>query len=158
MKATFTKLRDGSWGIRVQGVVHTGDIVTVDRKSGVPVATGVGEIVWSGNGVTICKASKTAGSSSKQPKGRPAASPDVRIEYPSQGQTYSRDCHGVYSYDTFPRSSVLAGQQRRSFRFSGTLEECQDYCRKQYGSCPETVSGCGYVPAYVSHLPTGQDW
>jgi hypothetical protein len=40
---------------------------------------------------------------------------DIRIESPSEGATYSRDEYGVYQYSTYPRSSVLAGQERRVF-------------------------------------------
>jgi hypothetical protein len=49
--------------------------------------------------------------------------PDLIIEYPSAGATYSHDTYGVYGYSTYPDHSVLAGQQRRSFlRDFPTLE------------------------------------
>lgn len=54
------------------------------------------------------------------------AKPDIRIEYPSVGTTYFRDVFGVYEYSTYPRSSVLAGQERRMFLDSfETLAEAQ---------------------------------
>ena len=40
---------------------------------------------------------------------------DFQIEFPSVGQTYSRNEYGVYEYGVYPRSSVLAGQTRRTF-------------------------------------------
>lgn len=39
-----------------------------------------------------------------------------RIEFPAAGRTYNMgDKFGVYEYGVYPRSSVLAGQSRRSF-------------------------------------------
>jgi hypothetical protein len=40
---------------------------------------------------------------------------DRRIEYPASGATYTHDAFAVYEYSTYPRHSVLAGQQRRCF-------------------------------------------
>jgi hypothetical protein len=159
VNATYTKLRDGSWGIRVTGTAKAGDVVTVTKRSGETVNATVGRVVWSGNGVSLCEvaaAPKRGRRAAAKP--RVQRGPDVRIEYPCQGQTYSKDEHGVYVYDTFPASSVLAGQQRRAFKTSGTLEHCQAFCQEHYGSVPGHVSGCGHVPAYVAHLPTGQDY
>jgi len=36
------------------------------------------------------------------------------IEYPATGETYSHDEFGVYRYSTYPRGSVLEGQEKRS--------------------------------------------
>lgn len=48
------------------------------------------------------------------------------IEYPCVGQTYSRNEYGVYRYDVYPESSVLAGMERRSFIDSfPTLDEAK---------------------------------
>lgn len=41
--------------------------------------------------------------------------PELVIEYPTEGETYSRDEYGVYRYDLYPESSVLGGSVRRSF-------------------------------------------
>lgn len=79
---------------------------------------------------------------------------DIRIEYPSAGSTYSRDVFGVYAYDTFPASSVLAGQQRRSFLDSfDTLDEAQ-------AEYPDAVSdcACGWQAPDLSHLPFDPDY
>jgi hypothetical protein len=77
----------------------------------------------------------------------------IVIEYPSQGATYSRDAYGVYEYSTYPRSSVLAGQERRCFldRFD-TLEEA----RAKYPKATFRDSS-GYRPPYLGHLPDGPD-
>lgn len=77
---------------------------------------------------------------------------DVRIEYPSAGATYDRDEYGVYEYDRYPRGSVLAGQERRTFLDSfETLEAA----RAKYPGADE--SGCGYQPPYLGHLPDEED-
>lgn len=46
-----------------------------------------------------------------------------RIERP-EGATYSLAGFGVYAYSTYPRGSVLAGQDRREFigRFDTLIE------------------------------------
>ena len=77
---------------------------------------------------------------------------DIRIEYPSAGATYNRDGYGVYEYSEYPRSSVLAGQERRVFlNFFDTLEEAKAAYpnARQYG--------CGYAPPSLEHLPADED-
>lgn len=83
------------------------------------------------------------------------AKKDVRIEYPSRGATYCKEKFGVYEYGTYPRGSVLAGQQSR--RFVGqfdTLAEAQ-------AAHPEaTYNGdgaSGYQAPYLNHLPEEGD-
>ncbi len=73
---------------------------------------------------------------------------DLRIEYPCKGATYSRPQYGVYKYDTYPRSSVLAGQQRRVFMDSFDTEE---QALAAYPKAKRT--GCGYQKPYLDHLP-----
>ena len=72
---------------------------------------------------------------------------DIRIEYPSRGATYSSDEYGVYRYDTYPRSSVLAGQQRR--QFLGTFETLEQ-AQAEYPSAE--LSGCGFQRPFLDHL------
>ena len=55
MAATFTKLRDGSWGLRIEGSAKAGQTVTVTKKSGETSREVVGKIIWSGNGITLAK-------------------------------------------------------------------------------------------------------
>lgn len=54
MPASYTKLRDGSWGIRVDGAVTNGQSVTVHTKAGATKTETVRAVLWSGNGVSIC--------------------------------------------------------------------------------------------------------
>ena len=52
--ATYTKLRSGDWGIRVQGTVEAGAMIVVTKKSGEAKSETVAKVVWSGNGITLC--------------------------------------------------------------------------------------------------------
>lgn len=79
---------------------------------------------------------------------------DVRIEFPSSGATYNRPVYGVYRYDRYPRHSVLAGQQRRTFVDSfETLEQA-----KAKFPNARFVKGSGYVAPDLSHLPDDGDY
>jgi hypothetical protein len=82
-----------------------------------------------------------------------AKKPDIRIEYPCAGATYSTSEYGVYEYSTYPRSSVLAGQERRVFLDSfETLEQAQ-------AAYPDAdFTGCGYREPYLEHLPKDDDY
>jgi len=80
---------------------------------------------------------------------------DVRIEYPSRGATYSRPVYGVYRYGVYPRHSVLAGQESRTFLDSfPTLEEAKTAYPGAY-----VAAGCGYrdIDTMVAHLPDDGD-
>ena len=79
---------------------------------------------------------------------------DIRIEYPSAGMTYNRDAYGVYEYGEYPRSSVLAGQERRVYLDSfETLEEA----RAKYPTA-EVCDFSGYRPPSLDHLPNDEDY
>jgi hypothetical protein len=54
MAASWMKMRDGSWGVRVPGGATAGQSVTVTKKSGESSTVIVGKVVWSGNGVALC--------------------------------------------------------------------------------------------------------
>lgn len=54
MSATFTKLKNGSWGIRVNGTAKVGQTVTVTKKSGGSSEVTISKVIWTGNGVSIC--------------------------------------------------------------------------------------------------------
>lgn len=53
-KATYTKLKDESWGIRVQGTVAAGDTVTVAKRDGSTKQEVVLAVLWTGEGVSLC--------------------------------------------------------------------------------------------------------
>lgn len=44
--ATFAKLRDGSWGLRVVGCCHPGSYVQVTKKSGETTLKQIGRVMW----------------------------------------------------------------------------------------------------------------
>ena len=46
--ATYTKLNNGDWGIRVSGDITTGAIVTVTKRDGSTKTEIVGKVVWTG--------------------------------------------------------------------------------------------------------------
>ena len=50
---SFTKLQDGTWGIRSTEPLHPGQAVEVQTRSGQVKHETVGEIKYSGNGVTV---------------------------------------------------------------------------------------------------------
>lgn len=64
MNTTWTKLNDGSWGLRSTVALSEGEVVTVCRKDGSRSKATVGRRVWTGNGVwlyaTAPKAEKVA--------------------------------------------------------------------------------------------------
>jgi len=63
--ATPAKLRDGSWGVRVQGAAHPGQVVTVRTQAGKTWETEIERVVWQGEGVTLA--------STRQVSARPAS-------------------------------------------------------------------------------------
>ena len=52
--ATWQKLKDGSWGVRVAGSAKAGESVRVTKKSGESQEVVISRVVWSGDGVTLC--------------------------------------------------------------------------------------------------------
>lgn len=83
----------------------------------------------------------------------PPVKADLRIEYPSRGTTYARDEYGVYEYDVYPSSSVLAGQTRRRFLDSfETLEEA-----KAAYPTADVINGSCFAPPSLNHLPDEED-
>ena len=61
--ATWTKLKSGEWGVRVEGKATAGQTVTVTKKSGETQTVTVGKVLWTGNGVSLC----TVSGSSNEP-------------------------------------------------------------------------------------------
>lgn len=55
MSVTYTKLKSGEWGIRVTDKkVSKGDSIVVTKKDGQTKTEVVKQVVWSGNGITLC--------------------------------------------------------------------------------------------------------
>ncbi len=51
---TYTRLRDGSWGVRANGPVKVGETVDVVRKDGRTNPEQVARVVWTDGAVSIC--------------------------------------------------------------------------------------------------------
>lgn len=99
MIATPAKLRDGSWGARVQGPAKVGDIVTITTKAGKSWPANVTQILWSGEGVTLCStASLTAPRRSQVGHGRGCGCDD---DCCAGGCRYDKtcNCRGGNIYD-----------------------------------------------------------
>jgi hypothetical protein len=59
--ASPRKLRDGSWGIAVQGAVQVGATVTVRTAGGKEWQATISRVVWTGDGMSICATSSSSG-------------------------------------------------------------------------------------------------
>lgn len=66
--AQYTKLRDGSWGLRAPGQVAEGSIVTVRKRDGETKVERVARVLWTGKDkdgtlVSLCAINQTSRSS-----------------------------------------------------------------------------------------------
>ena len=84
---------------------------------------------------------------------RPPQGADVTIEFPSRGTTYCNPQYGVYAYDTYPPSSVLAGMERRTFvdSFETLLDAQVAYPHAT------VVAGSRFVALNLDFLPDEED-
>jgi len=80
-KATPAKLRDGTWGARVQGTATPGTEIEVTTKSGKTWRATVTRVLWTGDGITLC---------ATQSLDRAQNSEDGRPTY--RGRPYGRRC------------------------------------------------------------------
>lgn len=78
MSATYTKLRSGEWGIRVQGAAKEGQTYSVTKKSGETKQERVSKVVFTGSGVSLCAIAESAPSRSVSYARHPATSPRGR--------------------------------------------------------------------------------
>lgn len=87
---------------------------------------------------------------------------DVRIEFPSRGATYYNEYYGVYKYDVWPSSSVLAGQERRTFikDFNSIEEAKAEFPDAEVigHSCYQHVSMFSVAPSDFDPLDAGEEW
>lgn len=65
MKASYTKLKSGDWGIRIEkpagpDALRAGTTVTVMKRDGSSKTETVGCVLWADNDVAICAISKVA--------------------------------------------------------------------------------------------------
>ena len=91
---TYSKLRDGSWGLRGAGLV-AGASVVVTKKSGETKAVLVGRVLWtSPDGATSL--ATVAGNGGSPPRGATGGWPGSRGQFAPGGRTCSycgsREC------------------------------------------------------------------
>jgi hypothetical protein len=67
-KATPSKLRDGSWGARVQGSVQQGAIIEINTKAGKTWTATVQRVLWTDGKVTLVQTESSKGTSSPRPR------------------------------------------------------------------------------------------
>lgn len=90
--ATYAKLRDGTWGVRVPGTVRPGDRLTVVKRSGEAKTETVAAIVHAGDGFTLAT---IAGRSAPASQTR-APRPSTRRSRPRYSRA-QRDCEDCLS-------------------------------------------------------------
>lgn len=77
----YTKLKDGSWGLRGPGLTE-GTSVRVTKRSGQTKTETVGHVVWKGNGVSVARiASRNGSSSSRRAYSRRSSAGAYGAEY-----------------------------------------------------------------------------
>ena len=84
--ATYTKLRDGSWGIRYssESTAKAGDRIAVTKRDGTTKTETLGRLVWAGNGVAIATIAQSGNSTAQ------------RTGSGRSGRTGWTDGHGAY--------------------------------------------------------------
>lgn len=88
MQATFTKLRSGDWGIRVEGSPPAqGASISVAKRDGSRDVVVVDRVLWSGDGIALC-AIQRRGRAARRPRSwRPCG-------YPGCSPSYCDECDG----------------------------------------------------------------
>lgn len=51
---TYTKLKSGDWGLRVQGSAAAGQSVSVTTRAGATKTETIERVLWTGNGISLC--------------------------------------------------------------------------------------------------------
>lgn len=98
-KATFTKLKNGDWGVKIEGPVIPGGEVTVTKKDGNTTEVTVGEVVWSGNGYNICKIKKDSPSGQATYKGKKCYCSECgELDRPQKGGSRCKECYEGFVY------------------------------------------------------------
>lgn len=56
---TYTKLKSGEWGVRIDGRATPGATVTVTKKSGENKTERIGRVLWTDGKASLCTISQT---------------------------------------------------------------------------------------------------
>lgn len=98
MTASYTKLRSGDWGIRVEGNIQNGNSILVTKKSGETKPETVDKVIWRGDGITLCTISRGhTGTGGSRNGGKVRTSKKVCWEtgancYSHDGSPYCEEC------------------------------------------------------------------
>jgi len=96
MQATFTKLRSGDWGVRVEGAVPaTGASITVAKRDGSRDTVVVERVLWTGDGVALCAIQRRASGGGARSSGAARRPRSWRpCGYPGCSPSYCDECDG----------------------------------------------------------------
>lgn len=83
---TFTKLKDGTWGLRGPGLVEGQQVWVEKRDCARPVPKTVGKVLWTGNGISIA----TIGVTPKKTPKAPEPTPTITLDW-SQAEAEDND-------------------------------------------------------------------
>jgi hypothetical protein len=61
-RATWTKLKSGDWGVRLEGLGKPGQSVQVEKKAGGSSTVALDRLIWKGNGISLWSIRKSGGS------------------------------------------------------------------------------------------------
>jgi hypothetical protein len=92
--ASFTKMKDGSWGLRIQGTAKAGQSIAVQKRDGGSKTVEIGRVVWTGNGISLATISGSG--STQRATARPARASRYSADRAPGGRKCSycgaRDC------------------------------------------------------------------
>jgi hypothetical protein len=101
MSTTWTKLKDGSWGLRSTSPLNEGATVIVSKRDGTTSSVFVGSKVWSGEGVYLYTKKDISPSSQGKVSCAPRRSskrPFRPCGYPGCSPSYCDECDGLGMY------------------------------------------------------------
>ena len=96
--ATWSRLRDGGWGLRVTGPVGSGSRVTARRADGTTSVEVVGRVIWRGDGVTLATVQAPARPSGGGGYARSRSRRWAPCGYPGCSPSYCDECDGGGRY------------------------------------------------------------
>lgn len=68
--ANYTRLNSGSWGLRVKGVVHEGDRLSVGMKGGRCKNEVVERVIWRDGEISLCSIQQKVSASARKKRAK----------------------------------------------------------------------------------------
>lgn len=96
MQNSYTKLKDGTWGIRISGTATAGSAVEITTKAGSRKVETVGRVLWTGDGVSLCSIAQGSG---RRPGRAPMGSGHGSAPSVPGYSSYCTDRPGCRCYD-----------------------------------------------------------